>query len=466
MFDPREIKQQPAVETKNTAAAIASGISFPEFLFNNGNGDLSAFAAIQMYMDAMPLFNAVQMRAEAFSQIPVRVWDKEKEEFVDSHPALDLLAEPNIDVSQMEFLEQVASYYDITGNSFIVATGRLERPPLELMTVSPVHIAFGFGNKFGILNVPNNIDVNLASGGSDIFVGDEVRDLGLRYSNGDMREIWHMRAFNPLRSSTNFWGLSKARPLWFEIQQYLSGNITNLSMLKRGTKLSLAWVNNRGEELSDTQWSRLQQEAQKYMGDVNAGGTPILDGMDVKPIQQTNRDMEFKDLQEAMLSRISTVYGIPLAMLLAQSMTLNNLETSMLQFFDNSVLPLTDRLYNEMTRFILRRYPNSENLEFKFNEHDITALRLRMIETAKSLNEINVNTIDEVRSVVGFEPMEEGGDVILKPATLIPVGTDLTPTEPEPEVPAVTGKFRALMRQAGYSEKAIEDIIKKDLHGS
>lgn len=463
IFDPRTtIKQAPAaeVETKNvTASAIAAGVSFPEFLANGGNGDLSIYAAIKLYADAMPLFNAVSMRAEAFSQIPIRVWDKTKEEFLDDHPAMQLMANPNADQSGIEFLEAIASFYDITGNSLIAATGRMANPPLELMVVPPQTITFGVGNRFGMLHVPNSITVSTYGGGTSDFIGEEDKDLGIRYiDQRNDRELWHMRSFNPFRSLSNFWGLSRARPIWQELQQYVAGNTTNLSMLRRGTKLSLAWVNNRGEELTDKQWDRLQAEAQKYAGAENAGGTPILDGMDVKPIQQTNRDMEFKDLQEAMLSRVSTVYGIPLALLLPASMTLNNLETAMLQFFDKAILPLTGRIYDELTRFVLHRYPDSENLEFRFNENDISALRLRMIETAKSLNEINVNTLDELRSAIGYEALAEGGDVILKPATLVPVGSDAF-TDDELATPTATSKFRELMGRAGYSHKDIQDII-------
>ena len=91
IFDPRDIEkqQQAPVEVKSSTPIYAEYLSFPEYLFNNGMGDLSAFAAIQLYMDAMPLFNAIAMRAEAFSQIPIKVRDKNTKEFVDSHPDRD-----------------------------------------------------------------------------------------------------------------------------------------------------------------------------------------------------------------------------------------------------------------------------------------------------------------------------------------------------------------------------------------
>ncbi len=460
-FDPRENTKIDSSELEKKSIIPPQGLSFTEFLISNGDGDLGSFAAIQLYMKAMPLFNAVSLRAQAFSQIPIRVWDRSIEEFV-GHPSLDLLRNPNADVSQIEFFEQIASYYDITGDSFIVATGRIINPPLELAAVPPQTVTFGTGSKFGILHVPDQIWVTQVMSGSLQFNAEGIPDRGVHFINSMQdKEIWHIRTFNPLRSSTNFRGMSTAQPVWFELQQYISGNNTNLSLLKRGTKLSLAWVNNRGEELTDKQWERMQEEAQKYSGDMNAGGTPILDGMDVKTIQQTNRDMEFKDLQEAMLSRVSTVYRIPLALLLAQSMTLNNLETSMIQLFDNSVLPLTNKIYNELTRLVLSRYPDSENLEYRFNEQDIPALRSRMIASAKSLSEVNVNTTDEIRSIVGFEALPSGGDQVLKPATLVPLGSDSLDLDDEDDPNPIKSKFKKALRNRGISDEIIEDMAKE-----
>ncbi len=439
--------------------------SFFDFLSAGVNNDLADFVAIQMYMDAMPFFNAVDMRARNFAAIPIRVWDKSKDEFLDDHPVLELLQNPNADTTQLEFLYQYASYFDITGNAYLFAGGRVNAPPLELATVPSQRTTFGFGNKFGILHVPDTITITSAGQGSSVFVATEVDGM-IRFYEREDRELWHTRQFNPLRSSSNFRGMSRAKPIFLEIQQYLSGNNTNWSMLKRGTRLSMAWVNNRGEALTEIQWSRMQEEAQKYAGDLNAGGTPILDGMDVKTIQQTNREMEFKDLQEAMLSRISTVYGIPLALLLDKAMTLNNLETSMLQLFDNAVIPLTNYLYAEMTQFLLRRYKDSENLEFRFNEGDISALRLRIIETTERQAKIGVNTIDETRALLGDEALETGGGTVLVPSTMVPVGTDGF-TDDNLAKPTAS-KFTELMREVKttdgnrvYSDDDIERICQE-----
>lgn len=449
--------------------------SFVDYLQNNGLGDLAAYVTIGMYKKVMPLFNAISLRAETLSQIPIRVRDKKTGKFVEDHDVLALLEKPNADTSQMEFMEQLASYYDITGEAFILATGRMEKPPLEIASIGPQLTSFsGNGSRFGMLNIPDHIRINQSNTGQVSFASVDLINFGLRYVNAlDNNELWHIRSFNPTRNSIRFRGMSAVQPILLELQQFMEGNINNLSNLQRGTRISMAWVNNRGEELTETQWDRLQEEAQKYKGSRNAGGTPILDGMDVKSIQQTNRDLEFEKLMQSMFSRISNVYRIPLALLLPDTMTLNNLETATLQLLDNAALPLANRLYGELTRFLMPRYKGSENLEFAYNENDIPALRQRVINSAKTQSEVNVNTVDELRTILGDEPLPIGGNEVFRPAGMIPIGqamddanaddkdtvtkTTSTSTPEEQEEMAVKSYMLALYEK-GFSQIEVKSM--------
>lgn len=426
---PRKAVEQE-LERKSFPVSQGPAQSFVDYLYGNGLGDLAAYVSIATYKKCMPLFNAINLRSTFFSQIPIRVWDKKKKVWVEDHDSLELLYRPNADITQTEFLEQVASYYDITGDSFIVATGDQKKKPLELMTVGPQFAMFNTETSpFGFLNVPKSIDITRVDASMVSFKARETPDLGIRFRNDAINaELWHLRSFNPVRSSLNYRGMSRAQPLWLEIQQYLEGNSNNISNLKRGTRLSMAWVNTSGIPLTDDQWSRVQEEAAKYKGSANAGGTPVLDGLDARTIQQTNRDMEFKDLQDSTYARISVAYQVPLALLMVETMTMNNLQNAMLQLFDTSCLPLCNRLYPELTRLILSRYPGSENLEYRYNENDIPALRQRVLENAKIQSQIGVNTIDEIRSTIGDEPLPEGGQFVYKNAAEVPLGSD--PNDP------------------------------------
>lgn len=442
---------------------ISTSISFPEYLLDGGFSDLSCYAALVLYRKAMPLFNAIDKRATYFSQIPIRIKNEEGK-FVEDHDSFKLLSNPNADLTGNEFLYQISSYLDATGNVFLMATGRVDRPPLEIMSIPPHTITFGTSSgKFGFLNIPDSITVNQSSIGQVTFFSEETEN-GIRfYDSSKTKELWHIRQFNPFRSSSNFWGMSKAMPIWLEIQNYISGNTTNWSMLKRGTRLSMAWINNSGVPLTEEQWNRMQEEADKYKGENNAGGTPILDGMDVKPIQQTNRDMEFKELQDSMLFKISIVYGIPLAFLTPKAMTLNNLETSELQLYDNAVIPLSSYIYQEITKFLMERYRTAD-YKFTFSPHDIPVLQSRIIINANNQSKIGVNTDNEIRTLMGEEEIE-GGNTVWKPANLIPVGEDIY-TEDNLQRPSRTKyiEFMKKIKENGvrkYSDSEIEIMADK-----
>ncbi len=463
MFFPDSTETKHIGEELETKSFGARGVSFPQYLYGQGLDELAAAAAIALYKQAMPLFNAVDIRATALSMIPIRLFDKSKKEFVESHPVLDLLAQPNLDVSQIEFMYAISSFYDITGENFIVATGRTSAPPLELISVSPAFVGFGeHDDRFGLLNIPRSIKVQSAFGAEKSYLAeDDQRRLRFINRAGD-QEIYHMKAFNPLKSAGNYHGLSKAEPLWLELQQYIAGNTTNLSMLKRGTRLSMAWINTSEKELTAVQWERMQQEAQKYSGDRNAGGTPVLDGMDVKAIQQTNRDMEFGKLQDAMLSRTSNTFDVPLALLLDGSMTMNNLETAILHLYDMAVLPQAIRIYDELSRFLLPRYKGTENMELRFNENEIPAIRARLIETARQQKDIGVNTTNEIRKLIGDESIEGEGDVVLVPSQLIPLSMIENPPEPvapvaAPVDPAEAAKGNSFDDFANVLRKCVND---------
>lgn len=401
------------IEPIQTKSFSNPNISFIDFLQNGGNFDLSVHLSIEMYKKTSPFFNAVDIRARNFSRVPIQIWDKKETDWVPDHPVLELLSKPNADQTHLEFFTGLASYYDITGNAFLMLTGRIAREPLEIFNVRPQDIQFGTERSTIFPTLPREIKISDSDGDTNTFIIEEVKGLGVRYVSRDqMKEIWHIRQFNPTRSRQSPWGLSRAQPLWLELQQYISGNNNNLSQLKRGTRLSMAWVNNRGEELTETQWQRMQEEANKYRGDMNAGGTPVLDGMDVKTIQATNRDMEFKDLQEKTVAQISMIYGIPLPMITNAAATMNNLGTSNVQLWDNAITPLTTYLYAELTRLLMPRYDNSENLIFRFNEMDIPALRNRLLASTKEQADIGVNSTNELRSEIGYEDLPEGGDAL------------------------------------------------------
>lgn len=416
--------QQKGLPPNYANVVGAQGLSFTSFLYDRKQSDLSSASAIGLFRKVMPLFKAINLKATAASNIPIKVKDKRTNQFVESHPVLDLLDKPNADVSRSEFMKEIACYYETTGNAYLIATGRSNAEPLELLSASPAHATFGQRDyDYGFLNIPKYIEVDDGSE-REKFKPDETQDKGLRFlSAGDDKEIWHIRDFNPAKKDGFFSGMSKNEPLWYELEQFVKSNQNNLAMLEKGFRADIAWVNTSGVALTDIQFDRLKEERDKYKGLDGVGATPILDGLDIKQISMSNKDMQFSELLASMYEKISVAHDIPLPLILSSAMTLNNLEIANAMLYDNAVFPLLDRILDELTRFLMPRYRNSENLCLAYSQKDVSALKARFVEMAEKKSKVGVYRLDEIREESGDEPLGEaqGGNQVLAPSNLVDV---------------------------------------------
>lgn len=431
--------------------------------------------SIQHYLEASPVFSAIDLIASEFSTLKVKVWDSSERDFVEDHPSLALLKMPNPMDSEKSFLYALATYFLVTGNSFLVATGNIAQPPLEISNSNPRQITIQ-GDTTGI---PQTIQVITGMGQIqfqktlvfEVLGAGAVDQFGsIRFYNDKKREIWHSRQFNPLSDGfqRNFFGLSKLTPLFYEIQQFLQASIHNWSLLKRGARPSGAMVAEGN--LTQPQFDKLQEEINNELsGSENTGRPLVLDGgVKWEEMSVSNKDMDFFALKQNVTNAIFNVYKIPLPLINADQMTLSNMETSKLNLYDNAVIPLANFLLSELTRFIMPRYPNSETFEFTFDQGDISALQSRKVDNVLNLSKAGIMTTNELRAILGKESLE-GGDDVLLPANLLPLLRDAF-TEDNPETPrprTAKKQCRELLQQQKdeqgnpYSKEAIEKILKQ-----
>ena len=382
---------------------------------NNNNYTLSIENAMKLYRECSPFFMVVEKIVNSYAEIPFKIYDTKNKEYLENHPALNLLNNPNYDCTEFEFKETLALNFLITGNTFLLCTGNIKKPPLEIFNMNPL---FFQANSYGIDNInqiPKSWQYNNMK--TIKFYAQETIE-GLKFYNGNDKELYHIKKYNPCQYANDFFGMSKAYPLFQEMESYIAGNNNNSALLKNGARPSSAWVNNRGEELTNTQYERIQQESKKFQGSDNTGRPLILDGLDYKEMSQNNKDMQFKELQDSMLSRIANVYGVPLALILDSTMTLNNLQTARLHLDKDAVIPLAKRINEELTKLILARYPDSENLKFNIDISTIESLKPEVLSNALLMKQINVNTPNEIRADIGYAPIDGGDELPNDPSPL------------------------------------------------
>lgn len=440
---------------EDTPAPCASGVSFGDYLITSGEHGLAAGEAIRLYLRCLPLAAAIDMRAKAFAGLSIKVYNKSDKKFLtdQNHPVLQFLAHPNNAQSKREFMIAYSSFHDITGNSYLKLTAINENsPPLEIFVEDPTAVSIMASTQLGTAGFAGKYAINNSyAGQTDFELDDSSINNRFRYFNHDGdQELWHIRHFNPLSNGNYLFGTSPAQPIWLEIQQYIEGNRTNHSSLLRGVRPSGAFTNTSGTPLTKDQWDRLKEMVKLYTGSTGSGKAFAADGVTFVPTQIPNRDMEFQKLQSDMFERISYRFNIPLPLLSNKASSYNNLSTALFQFYDLSVSPAADKLLEELSVFLMRRYPDSENLELRFDKSEVEALKLRSFEEGKALRAIHVTSDNEIRTVLGFEETTDG-DTIWKPSNLIPAGIDSDPTGNDQD-PPLPSKFIESMMQVKKSD--------------
>lgn len=390
---------------------------------------LAPSRALYYYSNIAPLFTAINYLSNEVGWLDVYVNDKKNLKILDNHDIIKLLKQPNADITQFEFMTQLASFFKITGNAFLIATGPVNRQPLELFVVSPLKVQIELDKN----GDAEEYKVNLSYGNDLIFKQKDV-DGRYRYytSDGDF-ELWHIKTFCPNYGNGDPWGMSDLAPIVPELEQYMESSLHNLSLLKRGTAPSGALTTKN--MMTDDQFNRLQSQMRSFFsGGANAGRVMLLDpDMDFKPLSQSNRDMDFAQLKSDISKTIYNALKIPLAMVSGEFSSYNNLETAKLNFYDNAVLPLARRLLEELSIFLLPRYKNSEYLELTIDTDDIDALSIRYTAEITALRDSGVLTINEIRAKMGYDPIE-GGDTLYISASNIPIssaGIDFSISEQE-----------------------------------
>lgn len=417
-------KKAPEVEKKSYSEQGYPPFAFAEYLGANANGDLRALEAVRLYKRCTPLYQAVNMRAEAFSSIQPRVWDEANKEWVDDHPVLDLLKNPNPAQSNAYFMKSVSSFADIAGEFFVIAAGNKGSEPLELYAAKPQNITITESQRPGDYGAAGRISWQSNVAGEiytlDREFGGEIGGSFRYWNREENREIWQAKDFNPSNDSLR--GLPKAAPLWLQIQQFIEADTNNYSVLKRGARPSVVWVWSGEGEMTDEQFQRWKEQATGYEGAINAGKQVLGENIKPEVVSISNKDMEFAQNRKVVREDIFSAYQIPLSLVSSETMTMDNLKTGTLLFWDGSVLPHADNIYNELTRLLMPRYDNSENLRITYNPIDIEALKERAIARALDMQKTKAVKDDELRAIMGLDEYE-GGDVVYKPISDQPAGT-------------------------------------------
>jgi len=408
------LKKKKIIEIKQSdpRSGLFRELSIVDSLFGMGKYDLAASVALYYYEHCAPLFTVIDWIANEVCSIKPLLWNSDEKKFIDEHPLLELLKYPGTDTIYEEFLHRLVTFYLLTGNAYIIADGKINTAPLSLHIIPSQTLTFTRGND----GYAQNFHISSVYGVHD-FSRKMIKQR-FRFYENDIRELHQIKNFNPNAVDMNIVGISSLTPIFYEIEQYISASKHNLSLLKRGATVGGIFITQ--QKLTDDSYQRLRAQINEYYtGHNNAGRAFIAEGVDFKPSGQSMKDMDFVQLKKDVTAAIYKAFRIPAPLVSEDTMTMANMEISKLSFYDNVILPLTKRIYSELSNFLIPRYDNRENLSLAYDERSILALAPRHNQNLEILKNLGVLTTNNLRTLIGYDPVE-GGDDLYQPAANVP----------------------------------------------
>ena len=342
------------------------------------------------YQMNVVIYRAIREIVQAAASIKVELHSGG--EILDTHPALDLLNNPNPAQSYGQWIAEMMVNRMLFGETFAVGAG--ENVFAEMWAINPVDMIVAPG-AYGVPSAyihernrkKQTFTVNPVTGESDVFF---------------------LKMYNP----SDYWrGQSPLMAAAIAADTHNAGSKWNYSLLKNSARPS-GLVKFKGGYPGGEQIQRMREYFKTAMqGSTNSGAVPMLaDDADFVPLSQSPVDMDFLNTMKESAKYIASAFGVPLPLIDNDASTFNNMEQAKERLYTDTVIPIMQEFIGALGKWMLPRY--GDGLEFKLDLDSIPALeglRQKMFDRAVSAFEKGVLTREESRIMMGF-PAEGEGD--------------------------------------------------------
>jgi HK97 family phage portal protein len=375
-------------------------------------------------------YKCVTLIARACAGIPTLLYETDRagnQTEVLAHPVLDLLKKPNPLQVKSSFIEAVVAYFLIAGNSYVEANRGLSGGllPMELWPIRPDRMKIVPGTN----GMPEKYQFQGSMAPKDFPVDRDGRS-----------NMFHMKSFHP----TDLWyGMSPIEAASISIDQHNESGKWNLALLQNmgtpsGALIVKADETNPTGALDTIVRANLEEKLNsKFGGSMNAGRMMLLEGgMDWKSMGFSAKDMDWLEGRKGSARDISLGFGVPPILLnIPGDATFNNYAEARASFYQETVLPLLDFLYEHFTNWLIPIYETKRQLNFGYDEDRIEALEPRRKEKWEKIKSADFLTYNERREALGYDKLDNpAADELYIPSSLTPLGVE--PTEPTPVDPS------------------------------
>ena len=338
------------------------------------------------------------------------------------HPLLELLDNPGMRQKYRRFAYESMKSFLLTGEVYPVISGNVNYEPLDLV-VRPA-------NKVQLNGMSDELhSILMTSAGKQTQYSQRLnikkRSLTFQAGNELSETIQIMKE----QRAEGLGGLSPLEQIYYEVITSIYGNKHNSNLLKNSTRPGGLW--SPKEPMTQDGYKLFRDEIRdKFQGPGNAGKNIVAP----QPVEYVNfllktQEMDFINMLDRFETSIYSRYQIPLPLVKAGTMTMGNFSQAAESFYDYAVIPRTSFIFSELGQFLLLRYKGGDRYILGVDERSIPALKERLYKRAKLMSETYIFSDNEMRAETGREALGPEGDVVNKPATLIPSVEDDDYTE-------------------------------------
>jgi HK97 family phage portal protein len=372
------------------------------------------------------VYKGISLIAETCGGIPWKLVKKsDKRRTIEEHPLLDLLNTPNPRHGLGTFIEEIVSFWILSGNSYIYAVRPNKRAtPTELWVMRPDRMRVVPGLK-AIDGYEYNLD-----GHKEYF---------------DSSLILHLKMFSAIN---DWYGLSPVAVASALVDQMNEGFDWNTALLQNAGRPSGALV--ASGTLGNDQYERLKKVIrERYTGKRNSGTPMLLEGgLDWKQFSMSPMELDWGESRKQNMRDISIALGVPPELLGDSSnKTYSNYGEARKSFYQETILPLMDKLRDRLNSWLVPMF--DETLILDYDKEQVEALQ----EDRDSLNTrvmaqwgAGVVTLNEVRTLLGLSEVK-GGDIFK-------LTTANTAYVPDDQLQQVTAQMLQALLQGSQQQAA------------
>lgn len=347
------------------------------------------------YVKNVIAYRCISMIASGAASVPWLLTAKRGNgNAIETHPLLKLLQRPNPMQGGAEFFEQLVSFYLLSGNSYLEGVRPSDsKPPLEIYALRPDRIkvipsAFGTPSAY----------VYEVNGSKKRWEIDPLTGKG---------DILHFKRFHPLN---DWYGMSPLEAAAYSIDQHNLAGEHNAALLQNGARPSGALA--YGEQLTkEQQESVLQLLLDRFQSPKNAGRPMVLGGKDLKWLEMalTPRDMDFTNATLQTARNVCSAFAVPHLLVVPGESTYNNRQDARLELWEDTIIPLLDRLTDALNNWLVPMYGDGYTLSYDLD--NVTALApRRQSRYSNAIQAWNAGLIqkNEAREEIGFDTVADG----------------------------------------------------------